>query len=221
MEFQDWAHGVMAGLPYKVSFQGIGSVENAFAGQDWHAQLGEHTVNEFGCSTQLAIFERVGELVPEHTASLNRMYAVKMLDLPFDSNDGFPPTRTALQELVVQAASYLAPLREEQSRPDGLDHVSVGIPQLYESNYAIQRICRFSYASFATVIEPLTGETWQVNTGQLQEVSVEKDSILCLFRSHNSSSESEPEPGPYMDTDDLVSSWLDDTKFEHDDDWKS
>ncbi|ORY88003.1 hypothetical protein BCR37DRAFT_390500 [Protomyces lactucae-debilis] len=221
-EFCAWAHSIIEGLPYKVSFQGIGSVGSAFAGQDWLPLFPEDTADIFGCSTQMAVFERTEhfDAVPIASAS---MKLVQTIVFPFSTEDGYPPTETAIKELVAYTALYFRPLYENTYAAAAEEVVTVSLLHLYEVSYALQRICRFTLHVFQTAMSKLAGQTWAGEDKLLLQVQVDSENVCYTYNTQACMQPVMEDPGE----EDGAARWMQDgAKFDQnlndrDDEWET
>lgn len=165
-EFEDWAFKQCETYGYTVRFEGVGTVDNAFDGQEhWRQTFPEPSLDKsFGCSTQAAVFIRSDALteiglakpekrtkpLPIHPDSKHLPQHLITYKYPWSTSDGFPPTEESIKHIVLDAEAHFRPNfdREKVWDDPEIEVITIDCREFFETCYTAQRVSRFNYDTF-------------------------------------------------------------------------
>lgn len=165
-EFEVWAQTCAGRYGYEVTFAGVGSIRNAFGGQDnWKSCFPEDNLEaRFGHSTQAAIFYRLAS-DPVGSAervkkSDNKLNHVKTHLYPWGENDGYPPGPVMTSTTILKAETYFRPLFDPNISYFDAEEVTIVVDckDFFEASYLMRRACRFDLAVYLESASSLIGQ---------------------------------------------------------------
>lgn len=161
-EFQSYCINQGERYGYSVTFAGIGSVSNAFAGQEeWQKVFPEDDPNTtFGFSTQAAVFTRLANSITADTIrdDLNKgIEHIATHDFPWSNDDHYPPSPEYTRDLIVKGARFWCSRFEpERGHSSVQEHVvTITCQNFYDMCYDMRRACHFDYQIYLQSIRPL------------------------------------------------------------------
>ncbi len=133
---------------YDVSFGGVGSVGNAFSGQEGWTQLFPEMFasDDFGFCSQSATFTQKKDTIirPPPFRISSPLESIAKSIFPWANDDGYPPTQEATIRIIRASESFFRPLYKQiPIGSDTIVSVVIDISDFWDTIYEIQRICRF------------------------------------------------------------------------------